>query len=364
MTRQGGVGAAGEWEHLVRDQTRSWTHHTMAIAVGPERPSMQRSDDRRLKLLLSAYACEPGKGSEPGVGWHTALEAARHHEVWVITRANNRAVIEESLARHPMPTLHPVYYDLPGWARWWKRGRRGTGLYYYLWQLAVYPTARRLHREVCFDVCHHVTFATYWKPSVLALLPVPLLWGPVGGGESAPASFQRDCGPRGRLYEKLRTVARALSERDPFVVNTARRSAMALAVTEETARRIRGLGARKVGVLSQLGLSAPERVRLQELDAPQEGEPLRFLSVGNLLHLKGFHLGLRAFAAADLAEAEYWLVGEGPFRRHLELLAHRLGIERRCGSRAPCREIAPSRCCDTLRSSSFPAFTIPAGWRA
>ena len=38
------------------------------------------------RILLSAYACEPGKGSEPAVGWMWATElAGLGHEVWVIT---------------------------------------------------------------------------------------------------------------------------------------------------------------------------------------------------------------------------------------------------------------------------------------
>ena len=61
---------------------------------------------KRLKVLMSAYACEPGKGSEPGVGWTVAREMARHHDIWVITRANNRPVIEAELARNPQPGLH------------------------------------------------------------------------------------------------------------------------------------------------------------------------------------------------------------------------------------------------------------------
>ena len=32
---------------------------------------------KKLKILMSAYACEPGKGSEPGVGWRWALETAK-----------------------------------------------------------------------------------------------------------------------------------------------------------------------------------------------------------------------------------------------------------------------------------------------
>ena len=165
---------------------------------------------KRLKVLISAYACEPGKGSEPGVGWNVAREMAKHHDIWVLTRANNRPAIEAELAENPVPGLHFAYYDLPRWAKWWKRGGRGVQLYYYLWQLGAYRVARRLHREVGFDLAHHVTFVKYWAPSLVSRLPVPFVWGPVGGGESAPKAFWDDFGPEGRRYERLRELARWL----------------------------------------------------------------------------------------------------------------------------------------------------------
>ncbi len=55
----------------------------------------------RLKVLMSAYACEPGKGSEPEVGWQWAMRMARFHDVTVLTRANNRAAIEPAVAAIP-----------------------------------------------------------------------------------------------------------------------------------------------------------------------------------------------------------------------------------------------------------------------
>jgi glycosyltransferase involved in cell wall biosynthesis len=56
--------------------------------------------------------------------------------------------------------------------------------------------------------------------------------------------------------------------------------------------------------------------------------------LGNLLHWKGFHLGLRAFAVAKLPRSEYWLIGEGRDRPRLQNLARALGIEEKvrfCG---------------------------------
>jgi glycosyltransferase involved in cell wall biosynthesis len=280
---------------------------------------------RRLKVLISAYACEPGRGSEPGVGWNMAREVADHHEVWVLTRANNRLMIEAELARSPVPGLSFIYYDLPPWARWWKRGKRGIQLYYQLWQVGAYGVARRLHHKVGFDLIHHVTFVNYWKPSLLSLTGIPFMWGPVGGGESAPRSFWHDFSHRGKAYETLRDLGRLVGEFNPLVRTTARRSALALATTEETAARLPRLGAKNVKILSQIALNEEEIERLQRYAAPPK-EPMRFASVGSLLHLKGTHLGLRAFARACLQGADYWIIGAGPERKRLQALAAKLGI--------------------------------------
>ncbi len=282
---------------------------------------------RRVKVLLSAYACEPGKGSEPGVGWNWVKALSQFAKVWVITRANNRPIIEQALEKEPLPHVHWIYFDLPRWARFWKKGQRGVHLYYYLWQIGAYFIGRRLHREVKFDLVHHVTFVNYWMPSFLALLPVPFIWGPVGGGESAPKTFYRTFSLRGKVYEYVRSLARWLGERDPFVRMTAMKAAVALATTAETAKRLQQLGSRRVEVLSQVALAEEEIARLAAMPT-HTGNPFRLLSLGRFLHWKGFHLGLQAFArfVQDFPQSEYWLIGDGPERKSLEQLAKSLGI--------------------------------------
>lgn len=270
-------------------------------------------------------------GSEPGVGWNLARHLAKSHEIWVITRKNNRPAIEAAMALDPDSHLHFIYYDLPRWARWWKRGKRGIRLYYYLWQIGVYFVIRDLLDDLEPHVIHHVTFVKYWTPCFVSFLSPAFLWGPVGGGESAPVDFRAGFGLYGRFYEMIRDVARFLAERDPFLRRTARRSAVALATTEDTAERLAFLGAGRIHVQGESGLDSDLVDRLEEMKKSNRARsgPIRFISIGRLLHWKGFHLGIQAFAESDLRDLEYWIVGDGPQRKHLETLTSDLGIEGR-----------------------------------
>lgn len=279
-----------------------------------------------MKALISAYSCEPGKGSERGVGWNVAREVAKYHEVWVLTRPDeSREAIEAALARNPEPNLHFVYFTLPilGGSWRWKFG--AMQLHYYLWQIQAYFVARRLHHQIGFDLVHHVTFVQYSRPSFLSLIPVPFIWGPVGGGEFAPKAFWKDFSLSNKVHEIVRSFSRWVFEADPFVCLTARRSTVAMATTEDTAARIRKIGAKNVQVLPAIALPSEEIACLAQ--RRMLGTSLKFISVGRLLHWKGFHLGLRAFAQANLPDAEYWIVGDGPERKRLQHLAEKLNIK-------------------------------------
>lgn len=286
-----------------------------------------RTVRRQLKVLLSAYACQPNRGSEPGVGWNTACDLARHHDVWVLTCAHNRSGIEAVDPRSLPSGLHFVYHDLWSLPETWNPddNKLACEVHYYTWQVSAYLKARRLHREVEFDLVNHVTYVRYWMPSLMALLPIPFVLGPVGGGETAPSGFHEDLEGTARHFEKLRDAARWIGEHDPFVRRSVRGSHVALSTTRQTAARLRHMGARRVDLLGECGLRRSEVDQLGDLAAPP-ARPLRFISVGRLLHWKGVHLGLRAFAQAHLPEAVYWIVGDGPWRDRLQAEARALGI--------------------------------------
>lgn len=308
--------------------------------------------DKRLKVLLSAYACEPNRGSEPGVGWNWVKQIARFHDVWVITRKNNRPAIEAEISSSDNLNIHWIYYDLPRGISFWKKGIRGVHLYYYLWQLMIYQVAKKINREVAFDVVHHVTFANYWMTSFLPFLDAPFIWGPVGGGDGMPPQFFQTLNFRGKIYEHVRNMIIRIAEFDPFLRHSAHRSKIAFATTENTAKRMERIGTRQIRLLSQVGLTKDEINQLGMVNF-RDGRCVRFISIGNLIHLKGFHLSLAAFAkiVQQYPDSEYWIVGNGPEEKNLRRDAVKWGLDKNvvfCGSMTREKVWDTLRECDVL----------------
>jgi len=283
---------------------------------------------RRLRILLSAYACEPDQGSEAAIGWRWALGLAKAgHEVWVITRANNAGAIENALARQQVVNLQFSYYDLPAWALGWKRAGRGVRSNYVLWQWGAYRVARRLCRAVRFDVVHHLTFGAFRHPSFMAFLDVPFVFGPVGGGETAPRLLRATYPLRGRVIDGVRDLANWTVRVDPLMAAVYRRSAAILCKTGETMDAIPARYHDKCCVQPEVGIDDPGDRRV--VPRPRESGRFRVLYVGRLEFLKGVHLGLAAFALlrARHPEATLTIIGSGPDEAWLRRKARRLGVD-------------------------------------
>ncbi|MGH2533357.1 MAG: glycosyltransferase family 4 protein [Thermomicrobiales bacterium] len=298
-----------------------------------------------MRVLMSAYACEPNRGSEPGVGWNWALQAARFHEVWVLTRANNRAAIDAELQRRPVPNLHLVYHDLPRWARFWKRGGRGVHLYYLLWQFTAPRAARAAHRRRRFDLIHHVTFNAVDSPGWLWRLGLPFVWGPVGGGQEPPPALK---GYFGRAWgrERRRIARKRLTRFNPVVRAAVRSAACILVANTDTQRLLSRL---KPAVLIREVETA-----VKVPDPPVPPVPPRVPNVagisilwaGLLIPRKAPLLAVDVLAELRRREvaARLQFVGDGPLRGQIEAHAHALGIADAIDLRGRVPYEAMSRC--------------------
>jgi glycosyltransferase involved in cell wall biosynthesis len=269
-----------------------------------------------MKILLSAYACEPGRGSEGEIGWRTVLHLARRHELWVITRANLQVAHEQAFKQVERPEqLHFIYFDLPWILRWYKRGKRLFLLYYYLWQMGVAVQAWRLRRQK-FDVLHHLTGGMDWMPSGLALCPGAFVWGPVGSEDTHPV-IRQQLSTRSKFLDILRAAVRGLMRNvNPFVRFTGARADIILSHTPENMPR---RYAKRLRPFTQTGIANTAALAIPKSDLAR-GATLRLVFAGELKEWKGARLALQAalrFFERD-QEATLRIVGDGPLRGEMD----------------------------------------------
>lgn len=275
-----------------------------------------------MKVLISAYACEPDKGSEPGVGWNWAVQLSRFHETWVITRGNNRDSIENALHRTPNPNLRFVYVDLPRWLSFWKKGQKGIYIYYVLWQMWAYRRARRLQIAERFDAVHHVTFGTVWLPTFMTLLNVPFIWGPIGGAEAVPRTLREQMALKWRVYERLRDlIIRWTFSWDPLSRLATKRAGLIIVRTKITRDAFSSEVQKKIRLMIETGVSREFLEEMKTKRPPRIAATV--VMVGRLLHLKGFDIGIEAFLKVcdDFPGVRLVVVGSGPEKEHLKALA-------------------------------------------
>ena len=271
-----------------------------------------------MKLLISAYACAPNRGSDYAVGWNWATEAHRlGHEIWVLASSVHRADIEVACSLDP--TLRGINWIFPTVRSWplergvepeWER------TYNMLWQWAARRDARCLCREMAFDAIHHVSWAGIRAMTFLGSLGPPLIIGPIGGGETSPPRLRDALGRRGRLLERMRDLSSRTITFNPTVRPGLSAASVIFASTAQTRNLFPDAIREKTVVFSQLGLPSLPAVRPKgSRDCPPH-----FLYAGRLLYWKGVHIALRAFAhvAQQMPGAQFTIVGDGPERAALE----------------------------------------------
>jgi glycosyltransferase involved in cell wall biosynthesis len=311
-----------------------------------------------VRIVAFAYACEPESGSEPGAGWMWARMLARLGETWVVTRENNRDAIEAMLpAIAEQDRLHFEYVDLPGWARFWKRGLRGVHAYYVLWQIAALRRARALREEQRFDLAWHLTFANAWIGSAAALLGTRFVYGPIGGGVKTPWKLVPALGPRGSLQELLRVMVRGAARYgNPLARLSWRRADIILVQNPET----RDWLPRRFWPKAEVFPNAVLEVRHgKQSSRAANGKVALFAA--RLSPWKGAGLAVRVIAR--LPGWRLVVVGSGPDEARLRRIASRQAVADRIQFLG---HVPRARLLELMQSEAdvlmFPSMHEDAGW--
>jgi glycosyltransferase involved in cell wall biosynthesis len=277
-----------------------------------------------VKLLISAYGCEPNRGSEYAVGWNWATEAHRlGHEVCVLVSPVHRdaiaAAVREDVALKEIRWVFPEpHYWSPKWSpKWWRT-------YYLLWQKAALRVGRGLHHEIGFDVVHHLTWGGVRAATFLGSLGPPLIIGPTGGGETSPRSLRDEFRFRDRILEVTRDLSNSTININPLIRSGIAAAAVIFVKTADTRALFIGSVRQKTVLFIELGIQK-EQLSLPRM--PRQTPPT-FLYAGRLLYWKGVHIAVQAFAhlSKRMPQARFTIVGSGPEEARLksDILAYDL----------------------------------------
>jgi glycosyltransferase involved in cell wall biosynthesis len=270
-----------------------------------------------VKILISAFQCSPSRGSEPGNGWHwPAALADCGHDVTVLTQPEFRAEI----AAAGRQDINFRFIDLP------RSPLEPSPLLqayavYRRWQDAAARDAENSAQN--FDVVHHVAWGSLHLGSRLWRLPAPMVYGPIGGGQTAPANYWRSFG-RDWPAEAMRSASTGpLLKLNGRSRETVRNSDVVLVTNSATEAACRRLGAVDVRYFLAEGLPGDWIV------APRtqpSGVPI-VLWVGRMLPRKTPALAVKAFAELRrVMPARLVMAGDGPLSGQVDETVKRLGL--------------------------------------
>jgi glycosyltransferase involved in cell wall biosynthesis len=273
-------------------------------------------------ILATAYAINPFKGSEDGMGWNFVMQIARFNKVIAITRENNRPHIEKYITENPgslYDNIQFLYFDLPYWMCFWKKGGQGAMLYYLMWQRGIMSFIKK--QNLKFDIVHNLNFHNDWTPSFLWKLNKPFVWGPVGHHPLIPTQYLQPYPLKYRIMDQLTwTVKQFFWKISPALRKTTKNADHILCMN--------GGVPKSLGIKSNYSITpsvATQDFGWNEFDTI--GDKFTLISAGRFVPLKGFDLTIRAYSeflkgldAKDQENCDLLLIGSGPEEGFLKSL--------------------------------------------
>ena len=297
---------------------------------------------RRLKILAIAYACNPTKGSESGVGWGWVNAIAKVHDITVITADYNAAEIDKHLReRKALECGNPRFlyvrnrpWHYRPWGIWLKIedsiAKPIMNFAYHGWQRDAFELAKQELTINHYDLVHLITYVGWRFPGRFYRLGIPFVWGPIGGLKNTPWRLLPILGFKGAFYYGARNLINSLqlkTLRGPRRALKAANDGVVAATSEiqdELWNRFR-VNSRVICEVGQPGFS------IRALRPRDAKETFKICWSGLHQPGKALHLLLRAAALLPKdVNFSLEILGDGQCNRNWRSLASRLKLEDRC----------------------------------
>lgn len=283
-----------------------------------------------IKVLISAYACSPGMGSEPGMAWNWCIHLAKYCELHIITEGEFQAQIENAVSKLPQGNrMHFYYNQVPQYVSdmCWNQGDWRFYKHYKRWQYSTYQIASSIIKAHSIDVLHQLNMIGFREPGYLWLLKdLPFVWGPVDAKESFPVAYLQGAGMKDKLFVHVKnTITKLQLKFSRRVRQAALRASVVVAASSNSKHTFKHYFAVDAPLINETGCFIKELPIRNNNDR----DVLDVLWVGKLDFRKQLGLAIRSIAKANNCNIRLHIVGAGSIQKY-KILASELGVELQC----------------------------------
>lgn len=286
-----------------------------------------------LKILINAYACSPGMGSEPGMAWNWVSNLAKFCELYIITEGEFREKIEEVV-----PTLeqgenmhfyyNPVTEEIRKMC--WNQGDWRFYKYYREWQWKTYLMAKDICSSEHIDVLHQLNMIGFREPGYLWKLSkengVPFVWGPVDAKDKFPVAYLDGASIKTKLFMRLKNFLTGIQLRySGRVLNAARQASVVFSASSNSQHSFKKYMRIDSPLLNETGCYVQEH----PVTDKSQKETFDVLWVGKMDFRKQLALALQTMASIGNNKFRLHIVGGGDSAFYQQM-AEGLGIADQC----------------------------------
>ena len=268
-----------------------------------------------MKILINAYACSPGMGSEPGMAWNWVKNLAKFCELYIITEGEFWEKIEAAV-----PTLeqggnmHFYYNPVSDEIRkmCWNQGDWRFYKYYRQWQWKTYLMAKGICEKERIDVLHQLNMIGFREPGYLWKLSkengVPFVWGPIGGLKQFPTAYLKEAGLKMQLFMRLKNFLNIWQLKHEKRVDEALKTAkLLISSIPDSYRALKKYKGLESIVIPETGCFLSEDISTSRFDT----EEFHIMWVGKFDFRKQLPLALQAVALAKNPKLKLDVYGSG-----------------------------------------------------
>ncbi|RPH51170.1 MAG: glycosyltransferase [Desulfobacteraceae bacterium] len=288
----------------------------------------------RLRILVVAYECSPVSAHTAGSAWQIVYRLSKTYDLWVITEATQyQEEIEQYLYNNSSVSerLHFIFIDRE------KLKKIYTSrpvlpvhqvLSYKRWLKKAFITAKQLHKEINFDIVHHLRGNSFREPGYCWQLPVPFVWGPTGGSIGISWRLLSMLDMRESCLHVIRNIMNVLqfyiSHR---VCSAARKASCVFVQTSLDQTRFQ----KACGVKAFIAHEQAADELSYRLHQYRNNRPLKVAWAARFIPLKGLPILLNAASRPELiGRLSIHIAGDGPCRAEWEKITKDLDIWNMC----------------------------------